>query len=169
MDTKQALRRMKNGASVHRLTIGELPDVMRRQLATSRRYRRELEQLVAEVKGEVSVIDAHYVDEAVGAETHAALCRWLLRERLQSMTTADIVICSKEILKSKGVRNRAVEQLALDRVQADAIDALYHIKGDATPTPDATPDQSPASDTFGDSDAAGANPCVQGGNHHDNA
>jgi hypothetical protein len=105
---------------------------MRRQLQTARKYRRELEQLVISYKGEISATDGHLINEAVSAEVHAAVCRWLLRTKLESMSPGDIAKCSGEILKAKSIRNRAVERLELDRdTIQDAIDALYEVPNKA--------------------------------------
>src|SRR5262245_59686870 len=68
---------LRNGTRIERLTLGDLPDRMRRHLATARHYRRTLEQLVLATKGEVSLIDAHWIDEAASAEIHSGICRWL--------------------------------------------------------------------------------------------
>ena len=108
------LNSVRNGANLTRLVLGELPQTMRRQTQTARKYRRALEVQVAEVKGEVNTVDAHLIDEAVTAEMHAAVCRWLLRTRLDKMTVSDIARCSEQILKSKTIRNRAIERLGLD-------------------------------------------------------
>ncbi len=106
-----------NGSSIARLTLGELPQTMRRQTQQARKYRRGLEALVQQAKGEVSATDAHLIDEAATAEVHASVCRWLLRTRLDKMSPTDIARCSEQILKSKTVRNRAVERLGLDAPQ----------------------------------------------------
>lgn len=104
---------------------------MRRQTQQARKYRRDLEALVVDVKGEVNATDAHLIDEATTAEVHASVCRWLLRTRLDKMTVADVARCSEQILKSKTIRNKAVERLGLERDRmADAIDVLYEEKGD---------------------------------------
>lgn len=108
------LNAVKNGARISRLTIGELPSKMKRQLQAARKYRRELEELVFTHHGEVNVTHAHLIDEAVHAEVHAATCRWLLRNRFEKMSTADITRCSEQVLKSKTIRNKAVERLQLD-------------------------------------------------------
>jgi hypothetical protein len=105
---------IKNGASISRLTLGELPLTMRRQLQQARKYRRYLEELTVDAHGEVNATRAHLIDEATSAEVHASVCRWLLRTRLESMSTADIARCSEQIVKSKTVRNKAVERLQLD-------------------------------------------------------
>jgi hypothetical protein len=124
---KQAnLNATKNGTALTRLTLGELPQTMRRQTQAARKYRRELEQLVMDAKGEVNATDAHLIDEATTAEVHASVCRWLLRTRLEKMSVSDVARCSEQIVKAKTSRNRAVERLGLDRDRlADAIDVLY--------------------------------------------
>ncbi len=120
------LNAVKNGGSMTRLTLGELPKTMRRQTQMARKYRRGLESLVLEAKGEIGATDAHLIDEATGAEVHAAVCRWLLRTRLDKMTVGDVARCSEQIMKARAARNRAVERLELDRDRsADLIDALY--------------------------------------------
>lgn len=103
----------KSGKTLTRLTIGELPATMRRQTQNCRRYRRQLEGLVTDRRGRIDPMDAHLIDEAVQAEVHAAVCRWLLRNRLEKMTVSDIRACSEAILKSKTIRNKAIEALDL--------------------------------------------------------
>jgi hypothetical protein len=111
---KGNLNGCKNGGSLTRLTIGELPQTMRRQMQMARKYRRGLEALVMEAKREVNATDAHLIDEATGAEVHASVCRWLLRTRLDKMSVADVARCSEQIMKARAARNRAVERLGLD-------------------------------------------------------
>lgn len=111
---KANLNSTRNGTTITRLTLGELPLTMRRQTQNARKYRRGLEGLVVEAKGKVSTTDAHLIDEAAAAEVHAAVCRWLLRTRLETMSPSDIARCSEQILKAKTARNRAVERLGLD-------------------------------------------------------
>jgi hypothetical protein len=113
--TPAKLNALKHGGRlVVRLNLGELPTPMRRQTASARAYRRELEQFVVTAKGQVDLESAHWIDEACCAEIHSSICRWLLRERLDVMTVQDIITCSREILRSKATRNRAVERLELD-------------------------------------------------------
>lgn len=115
----------KNGARIQRLTLGDLPVTMRRQTANARKYRRDLEQLVLETKGEVNTTDAHLIDEAAAGEVHASICRWLLRTKLKEMSVSDVLKCSEQIAKAKANRNRAVERLGLDRHEEDELKALY--------------------------------------------
>lgn len=124
------LNQAKNGRKidrkqlVNRLVLGELPANMRRQLVNCRKYRRGLEALVLESKGEVSAVDAHWIDEATSCEVHASVCKWLLRTRLEKMSVADVTRCSEQIIKAKAARNKAVKALGLDRPPADPWDAL---------------------------------------------
>ncbi len=106
--------RMTNGTHLTRLTLGELPRTMLRQKRAACQYRRGLEKAVIEAKGEVSMVDAHLIDEASGAELHSSVCRWLLRTKLETMSVSDIARCSEQIMKARACRNRAVERLQLD-------------------------------------------------------
>lgn len=115
---------MRTGKYV-RLTIGELPRELRTAKRIARSYRRCLEAAVVEVHGEIDTVAAHRIDEAVTAELHAAVCRWLLQHRIETMTTKDIRECSASAMKAKSQRNRAVEMLRLDRQQVDIIASLY--------------------------------------------
>jgi len=108
------LNQVTNGTTIRRLTLGNMPTKMRRQTDAARAYRRGLEQAVLDAKGEISVTDCHLIDAAAGAELHQAVCRWILREKLEKMSVADITKCSAEIMKSRETRNRAVKQLGLD-------------------------------------------------------
>ena len=127
------LNATRNGVRISRLTLGELPTTMRRQLQSVRKYRRELEKLVFDTHGEVNATHAHLIDEACAAETHANVCRWLLRTRLepkgkdqQAMSTSDVAKCSEQILKAKTIRNKAIERLNLDAPPPDpwSVDAI---------------------------------------------
>ena len=103
----------------HRLVIGELPKPMLRVKRAARSYRRDLESACQDRHGEISVVHAHIIDAAVGNETHAAICRWLLNQKLNDMTPADIITCSRNIAQAKATRNRAVFELDLDTGRDD--------------------------------------------------
>jgi hypothetical protein len=127
---KQAnLNAVVNGVSISRLTLGELPQTMRRQLQNARKYRREIEEIVIATHGGVNTTQAHLIDEAVNAEVHASVCRWLLRTRITTMSTSDITRCSEQIVKAKTIRNRAIERLKLD-VESDPWQGAFN--GDVT-------------------------------------
>jgi hypothetical protein len=116
----------KNGTRLTRLTLGELPKTMRRQLQNARKYRRFLEGLVMDAHDEVNATHAHLVDEACAAEVHASVCRWLLRTRLETMSTSDITRCSDQIVKSKTIRNKAVTALKID-VEPEPLDLRSYV------------------------------------------
>ena len=97
----------------HRLIIGELPKPMLRVKRAARSYRRDLEGACQDRHGEISIVHAHIIDAAVGNETHAAICRWLLNQKLNDMTPTDIITCSRNIAQAKETRNRAVRELDL--------------------------------------------------------
>ena len=84
-----------------------------------------MEAEVAKVHGEVSITDAHAINTATAATVHAGICRWLLREKIEKMTTADVLACSRELLRSKETRDRAVRLLDLDAGRTNILDALY--------------------------------------------
>ena len=137
---------LKTATRVHRLIVGTLPKKLVRVNRYVRQYRRSLEEVTAEQHGEVDVTAAHHIDCAVSHEQHSQICRWLLREKLETMATADIRECSKQLATAKDSRNRAVGLLELDTSHNmwDALDAkaLPHV-GD--PPADATRDDNNAS------------------------
>ena len=110
------LHAARTGRSI-RLIAGELPKGLARQSTNVRKYRRGLEQAIMEVHGEIDMLAAHYVEEATRAEMHAAVCRWLMRTRLDKMSPSDIARCSAEILKAKTIRNKAIEKLKLNTIK----------------------------------------------------
>jgi hypothetical protein len=121
------LNAMRNGSSVSkRLVVGELPPKLVAVRREARAYRRGLEAEVERVKGDITTTDAHHIDTASAATIQAAICRWLLRHKLGTMTTADIRGCTSDMVKAKERRDAAVKALALDvDPRQDAIDALY--------------------------------------------
>ncbi len=119
------LNAMRNGKRLVRLTVGELPTKLHSVKVEARKYRRGLEDAVLDVRGEVSVMDAHRIDTAAGATMHVGVCRWLLRQKLSSMETGDILACSREMLRAKESRDRAVKALGLDKKMDGVLDALY--------------------------------------------
>jgi len=129
----RGLNSLKNGARMYRLTIGELPKQLSRVTRYCRKYRMGLEAAVADAHGEVTLTMAHHVDAAAGHEQHLQVMRWLMRQKLDKMSVADVVKCSSAMAKARDDRNRAVQALNLDRdATADAIDALYS----RVPTPE---------------------------------
>ena len=139
---------MKNGTRLMRLLVlGELPECMRRVSDHVLLYRRRLEaetfhasdanvvlpddltpaQRYLAIEAELTTTQKHLIHEASVNQQHAGICKWLLRERIDTMTVSDIASCSREITRAAAQRNRAVSQLRLDVRPADpwaALDAL---------------------------------------------
>ena len=105
--------------NLNRLTVGELPSEMIAVQREGRRYRRGLEVSVVEKKGEISVTDAHHIDTAAAATIQAGICRWLLRHRVNDMSTADIRGSTADIVKAKERRDAAVKALNLNAPPPD--------------------------------------------------
>ncbi len=121
---------LKNGKKSYRLVIGEMPDTMRRQQINALRYRRALESEVQLAKGEISLADAHAIDVCTAGEVHSSVCRWLLKTRLKEMTVADVLACSREILRAKETRLKAFGTLKLGKAEADTLASLYDLGPD---------------------------------------
>jgi len=125
---------VKNGTRLNRLVLGNLPKALYRVQRYAREYRRGLEAAVAEVhNGEVSLTHAHHIDAACTHEQHCQVCRWLLRERITTMSTSDIRECSKQMATSKDARNKAVSLLAIDKPPQDPWMVLDAESEDTTP------------------------------------
>lgn len=117
---------LKNGSRMTRLVLGNLPPNMWRISKEAREYRRMLEEAVMKEYGAISQEQHHIIDEAATAEQHAGVCRWLMRNRLETMSVGDISRCSEQIVKSKTARNKAVRLLKLAHDQGqDIIARLY--------------------------------------------
>lgn len=128
---------LKNGSQVdrHKLTVGKLPATMAQIQREARSYRRELESLVLQAKGQVSAVDAHRIDAAVGCCLSIGLCRWVLRHKLDKLTASDIARNGKEQRDAKKERARIIGQLGLDRDE-NAITAIYSLHEDDLDEPE---------------------------------
>ena len=134
---KGNLNAAKNGNQLktairYGLTIGELPSSMVRIKQRTRQYRQFLENEVDAVHGGVSVTHAHVIDEVAGYEMHALICRWLLRNKPETMSASDIANCSKSIAQAKTARNKALTELKIDKSKVSAWDGI--LDADSTPT-----------------------------------
>lgn len=130
---KNNVNAARNGSSMREaarqlarpLSIGEMPKPLARVTRDVRKYRRYLEDCVTREHGKIDDEQHHLIDEACACEVHAAVCRWLMRTKLDTMSHADILACSREIPRTKRDRNRAIERLKLNSDSRSIIDALY--------------------------------------------
>ena len=113
---KGNMNAIKNGSKLNakRLVVGELPAKMIACKREGRKYRRDLEAEVLDIKGGINTIDCHRIDTAAAATIQAAICRWLLRHKLDDMNTSDIRGCTSDIVRAKERRDSAVRALQLD-------------------------------------------------------
>jgi hypothetical protein len=82
-------------------------------------FRRQLEGAVLEARGEITLVDAAFVNTAYRAERHAQLAqRWLYREAT-SMTPADRLNYSREVVKASESRDKAIAALNLTKRPSD--------------------------------------------------
>ena len=119
---------LKNGSKLDkkRLVIGELPKEMLSVKREARGYRRALESEVIAAKGTISTTDCHLIDSATAATLQCGVIRWLLRQRIGSMSVGDIRGCSSDMVKAKAARDAAVKALDLDRdTTEDLMSRLY--------------------------------------------
>jgi hypothetical protein len=110
------LNGLKNGSKLsrRRLTVGELPKQLLSVRREGRAYRRALEAEVLAVKGAIGLTDSHLIDTASAATIQAGICRWLLRQKIGTMSTAEIRGCTQDIVRAKERRDAAVKALGLD-------------------------------------------------------
>jgi len=103
---------IRNGTRL-RVAVGNLPAKLRPLGRQARMYRAQLEHECLARHGDIDPLAAHEIGLATEATLHQSVCRWLLRERLGSMTASDILNCSLSIVKAGEVRNRAIRALRL--------------------------------------------------------
>jgi hypothetical protein len=153
---------LRNGARTSRLTLGQLPPKLARLQRGVNQYRAALEAATIERHGQISILHAHQINLAASAELQAAVAYWALRQRAETMTTADTLACADAITKARTKRNAAVAALGLDPPsEAELLRQLYVDPLPATDPPAATPAASegtgPTSETTAPPDAPQAN------------
>ena len=77
--------------------------------------------------GNINLTDAHLIDSAAAATIPAAICRWLLHDRIEKMSVGDILACNRDIVRAKAARDAAVKALGID-VEPEPIDLKTYIE-----------------------------------------
>lgn len=110
----------------HGLTAGKLPAGCQYIENQLNGFRRRLEDIVLEVKGDISLTDAAAIQTALKWERHGALAlRWLTKEE-ENLSMSDRLQFSREIARASTERDKALASLRLDRHGKDSLlDALY--------------------------------------------
>ena len=124
--TREHIKKM---AKSKRLVVGDLPREMIQINREGRKYRRTLEAEVIDSYGSINTTQAHHIDTATAATVQAGICRWLLRHKIEHMSTSDIRGCTADIVKAKNQRDAAVKQLKLDQPPRDPWE-LIDVQGD---------------------------------------
>ncbi len=90
-------------------------------------FRRQLESAVMEARGEITLVDAAFVNTAFRSERHAQLAqRWLAKEA-ENMTPSDRLNYSREVARASSDRDKAIVALNLPkRPDADPWLTIQH-------------------------------------------
>jgi hypothetical protein len=117
---------LKTGRQLKRLTVGTLPRKLRSAQRRGYDLRAMLEDEVVRLEGEVTATKAAILDAAAGDEAALAVCFWLFRNRIETMSTDHILQTLQAMSRFRSSRNRSILALDLDRdKQADIIANLY--------------------------------------------
>jgi hypothetical protein len=89
-------------------------------------FRRQLEDAVIEAKREVTMVDAGIIQTAMRWERHAALAQRWLAKAGDTLKPLERLKFSEAIARASTERDRALQQLKIDRDARDGIiEALY--------------------------------------------
>lgn len=78
------------------------------------KLRRQLEDLVLELKGHVSITDAAHVNSACKWERHSRLAAHWLRHNADTLSPSEVLRFSQEVASASDRRDKAIERLELD-------------------------------------------------------
>lgn len=110
----------------HGLSAGKLPKGCAHIENSLNAFRRNLEDLVMELKGEITISDAANIQTAMKWERHGALAHRWMRLEGNDLKPLDRLAFSREIAKASTERDKALKALELDRdAKRDALTILY--------------------------------------------
>ena len=101
----------------HGLRAGSLPADAKFIENRLNSFRRQLEDAVLAVKGEVSIPDAACIQTAIRWERHACLAQRWLTKAYDEMKPTDRLTFSREISRASAERDKALRLLGLDTEQ----------------------------------------------------
>lgn len=157
---------LRNGSRIERLSLGSMPAKLERIQRSARQYRNALEAAVLARHGGIDLMAAHSISLAATAEMQAQVCLWLLRNKLETMSTSDVLSCTAAMTKARDRRNSAVAALKLPPPTAEEQRAaLYSQLYDQPPAaaPAASQEAGPTAETTRAADAATGLPCDSSG------
>ena len=110
----------------HGLRAGKLPPKCQYVEHRVNDLRRQLEDAVVSVRGEVGIIEAANINTAAKWERHGLLAQHWLRHEVEKLTPTERLKFSEAIAKASAARDQAIKALGLDRDSADdVLEALY--------------------------------------------
>jgi hypothetical protein len=99
--------------------------------------RRQMEEAVLAVKGEINIVDAAAINSILQWERHGALAAYWLRKEAKTLSAGDRLRFSEACAKASDNRDRNIRQLGLDHDKAeDLLDRLYARDVQQLPAPD---------------------------------
>ena len=88
--------------------------------------RRQVEEALIAIKGEINIVDAAAVNSVLKWERHGLLAAHWLRHEINKLSATDRLKFSEAIAKASDSRDRAIRSLGLDRdVKDNILNALY--------------------------------------------
>lgn len=111
----------------HGLKAGALPAGCKHVEHQCNALRRQLEDAVIAIRGEISLVDAANIQTAIKWERHGALALRWLRVKGSGLKPMETLQFSREIAKASTERDKALAALRLDRDSAKDLlmDKLY--------------------------------------------
>ncbi|MDZ4684513.1 MAG: hypothetical protein SH850_05440 [Planctomycetaceae bacterium] len=117
----------------HGLRAGQLPADAKFIEIRLNSFRRQLEDAVIKVRGEISIPDAASIQTAMRWERHAALAQRWLTKSYNDLKPADRLTFSREIARASAERDKALAMLRLD-VLPEPLDLKGYLAQES-PTP----------------------------------
>lgn len=110
----------------HGLTGGKLPKGCQYIEHRVNALRRQVEQALIDLKGEINIVDAAAVNSILKWERHGLLAAHWLRHQVDELSAADRLRFSEAIAKASDARDKSIRALGLDRdTEAETVKLLY--------------------------------------------
>lgn len=98
----------------HGLRSSKLPKSMLWAERRTNKFRQFVEEVVMEVKGEITLIDASSINTAVRWERHAILAAYFLNKELDSLSPDQRLSYSREVANASTQRDKCLRALGID-------------------------------------------------------
>lgn len=98
----------------HGLFAGVLPDKCKHVEMQVNKLRRQIEDSVLKLRGEITLVDAAHIQTAIKFERHGALALTYLRRKGDELKPMELLQFSREIAMASRERDKALAALRLD-------------------------------------------------------